>query len=315
MSGERAAFLLFIDGLGLGPPDPAVNPLVDPSLRWLTAAAGRPLAAGEWMPAAIYRARVPGGTCPAALVACDAGLGVDGLPQSATGQAAIFTGVNAPVLVGRHVNAFPTGPLRELIAARSLFRLAAAAGRRVTFINAFTPEYFAAAAAGRQRHSASTLAVLAAGLALRDLDQLRAGEAVYQDITNAALIARGHTVAPADPARAGRTAAAVAADYDLAFFEYFQTDLAGHAGGEAPGRALAVLDGFLGGLLEGLDLSRRLLVLCSDHGNIEDGRIRTHTANPVPTIFLGPAAGDAAAGVTAITGLAPAILRYLEVTP
>ncbi|MDQ7793873.1 MAG: metalloenzyme [bacterium] len=314
MSPLPAVFFLFVDGLGLGRPDPAVNPLVGGGLPWLTAIAGRSLAAGPWMPGISYRAELPGGLRPAALVACDAGLGVEGLPQSATGQAALFTGVNAAALVGRHVNAYPTGRLKDLIDSRSLFRRAAEAGRRVTFANAFSPEYFELVATRRLRHSASTLAVLAAGLVLRDLEQLRAGQAVYQDITNRALIARGHQVPLVEPAQAGRNAAAVAGGHDLTVFEYFQTDLAGHrADPAAARRVLEVLDGFLGGLLEGLDSSRHLLALAADHGNIEDLAVATHTMNPVPALFLGEGAEAAAAGVSSITDLAPAILGHLGV--
>jgi hypothetical protein len=37
----------------------------------------------------------------------DASLCVPGLPQSATGQAALLTGLNAPELMGRHIEGFP----------------------------------------------------------------------------------------------------------------------------------------------------------------------------------------------------------------
>ena len=60
----------------------------------------------------------------------DACLGVPGLPQSATGQTALFTGVNAPALVGDHVTAFPTTPLRRVIAEHSLLNRPPRPGRR-----------------------------------------------------------------------------------------------------------------------------------------------------------------------------------------
>lgn len=314
MKVVAAVFWLFVDGMGLGDPDPEVNPLVDRRLRWLPAVAGGRLAAGGWMPAIRHRVRVPGGTVEAAMVALDACLGVGGLPQSATGQAALFTGENAPGLVGRHVNAFPAGPLKDLIMRQSVFRRAAAAGRRVTFVNAFSPEYFALVEAGKLRHSASTLAMLAAGVGLRDLEALRGGEAVYQDITNCLLVERGHRLPLADPEAAGRVASRVASRYDLALFEYFQTDVAGHRGDlEEARRVVRVLDGFVGGLLASGDLAGRLLVIASDHGNVENLKVKTHTGNPVPAIFVGPGAAAVADGLSAITDLAPAILRYLGV--
>src|SRR5207249_8232782 len=60
----------------------------------------------------------------------DATLGVPGLPQSATGQATILTGVNAPRRVGRHVSAIPNRRVRELLEEDNLFRVLGRAGRR-----------------------------------------------------------------------------------------------------------------------------------------------------------------------------------------
>ena len=53
----------------------------------------------------------------------DAALGIEGLPQSATGQTALFTGVNAPQLVGMHISAFPTQDLRDTIAKHSFLNV------------------------------------------------------------------------------------------------------------------------------------------------------------------------------------------------
>ena len=314
MTAGVAVFLLFVDGLGLGEPDPEFNPVAHPDLRWLTYAAGRPLARGGWMPAVGYQVELTGRPIPATLTALDAGLGVAGLPQSATGQTTLFTGVNAAALAGGHRNGHPTGRLREVLSSRSIFRRAAEAGRRVTFVNAFTPEYFAMVEQGRLRHSATTLAVLAAGVKLRDLEDLRRGEAVYQDVTNLALQARGHDLPEADPFTAGQVAARIAAGHDLSMFEYFQTDRVGHRRDAAEtGRVLQVLDSFLGGLLSDLDLDRRLLILTSDHGNVEEVTARTHTANPVPALFLGARARETAFGLKSLTEVAPAVLACMGV--
>jgi hypothetical protein len=314
MTARAAVFLLFVDGLGLGESDPQANPIAHPDLVWLTRVAGRPLARGEWMPAVDYHVSLAGRPIPASLAALDAGLGVGGLPQSATGQTTLFTGVNAAALVGGHRNAYPTGRLKELLNSQSMFRRAAEAGRKVTFVNAFTPEYFAMVEQGKLRHSATTLAVLAAGVRLRDFEDLRRGEAVYQDITNRALQARGYDLPEADPYRAGQTAARIAAGHDLTLFEYFQTDRAGHGRDAADiQRVLRVLDSFLGGLVSDTDLDHRLLILASDHGNIEDTASRTHTANPVPALFLGAAAHETASGLRSLTQVAPAVLACLGV--
>src|SRR5512145_901748 len=101
MTTPRRIVLFFIDGLGWGPADDVANPtqtyggdlfrLPDPP------ADGQPrrLASGAW-------ARP-----------IDACLGVDGLPQSATGQTTMLTGVNAAAALGRHKEGFPGPRLRE----------------------------------------------------------------------------------------------------------------------------------------------------------------------------------------------------------
>ena len=87
---------LFIDGVGLREPaaDNPVNPEVCPALCRL-----------------FERHSVP----------IDACLSVEGLPQSATGQATMFTGVNAPIFMGRHCEGFPGPSLRKKIEEGNLF--------------------------------------------------------------------------------------------------------------------------------------------------------------------------------------------------
>jgi len=86
---------VFVDGVGIGGPGPE-NPFVDLGGPILGALAGR-------------KPELPSGV---ALAPTDATLGVAGLPQSATGQTAIFTGVNASALLGRHLWGFPNERLR-----------------------------------------------------------------------------------------------------------------------------------------------------------------------------------------------------------
>jgi 2,3-bisphosphoglycerate-independent phosphoglycerate mutase len=239
----------------------------------------------------------------------DACLGVPGLPQSATGQTALFTGVNAPALVGDHVTAFPTTPLRQVIAEHSLLKQAAEAGAQVTSANAYSDRYWAMVRQGERRLSASTLTIMAGGAPFRSLQDLLAGRAVLWDITHE--VATGHLgyeLPIVAPEEAGARLARLAAQYDLVLYESFLTDLAGH-GRVDPAWVLVRLDAFLGGILDARSPDTTLVV-CSDHGNLEDSGVKIHTTNPVPLLAFGPAAWrfhDAAA----ITDVAPAILRSL----
>jgi len=46
-----------------------------------------------------------------------------------------------------------------------------------------------------------------------------------------------------------------------------------------------------------VDLSKNLVILTSDHGNLEDLSVKTHTRNPVPTLLWGLGAADAASRI------------------
>jgi hypothetical protein len=70
------------------------------------------------------------------------------------------------------------------------------------------------------------------------------------------------------------------------------------------------VDEFLEGVLSEL-ASDTLLVVASDHGNLEDVRIG-HTLNPALGIAAGPGA-DAAAALADLRQVAPFLLRVLGV--
>ncbi len=114
----------------------------------------------------------------------DATLDMPGIPQSATGQAALWTGVNTAKALGHHLNAYPNEQLANMIKAHSIFKQLADEGCSVAFANAFTESYEDIVAQGQRSHSASTLCALAGGVRLRLRNDLLDGKAVYQVITN-----------------------------------------------------------------------------------------------------------------------------------
>jgi hypothetical protein len=224
----------------------------------------------------------------------------------------LLTGVNAPALSGRHQPYYPPVALRPLLAERSIFHQVQAIGRRATFANAFTPGYWHALATRRHRRTASVIAAVGANLRLRDLDDLRAGQALMWDITHELLRHRDPALdIPVITARqAGERLASLAHTHDLVFFECFLPDLAGH--GRLPVSVETVLewlDGLLAGLLATLR-PRDTLLLTSDHGNIEEQTVVGHTRNPVPLLVVGTAARHFAAARD-ITGVAASIIAAL----
>lgn len=297
-----SVLFVFVDGLGYGAPDPASNPLVanKPALPFL----GPLLAAPEGPPAPGEARPVRFEGCEGYLTSADACLGVPGLPQSATGQTTLLTGVNAAAFVGRHVNAYPTGRLRRLLEERNLLTLGAAAGRRVTFLNMFRPDGLELILSGRRRPSATTAAALAAGVRLRTVEDLLAGRAVYHDVTCWTIVGQHYGVPLVTPEEAARRALNVAREHDLCLYEYFLTDIAGHSREtELCSLVLGNLDRFLATCVR--DSGGRItLVLASDHGNVEDLSVGTHTANPVPVLAFGAGARSAVDGVGCITAVA-----------
>ncbi len=286
---------LFIDGIGLAPAGEQ-NPF--------TLAKGSVLAPlGREK-----RGAIPFG---GVLKPIDATLGMPGLPQSATGGASLFTGVNAARLMGRHLQGMPDERLRALLTEKGLFKRALAADRRACFANAYTPAFFDPN--GRKPHSVTTVLTLSAGLPLMTLDDLRAGRALYRDFTNGILIERGYEVEALSPEEAGVRLARLAPEYDLLLYEYFETDIAGH-GGEL---AVAVeevekLDRFLSGLLRSIDLERTAVILTSDHGNLEDMSSHIHTRNQVPLFLWGARASVLAPSVSSIIHITPALGQALR---
>lgn len=296
---------IFLDGIGIGPDHPS-NPFAANPLPAFAQLCGGAMVAGRQIDPA------PANGPQHLFRPIDATLGIDGLPQSATGQTTLFTGVNAPRLAGMHISAFPTQALRDAIAQHSFLKLAHENGHRATFANAYSPHYWQMAAKRRHRHSATTWTNIAANLPFRDFDHLARGEAVYWDITHE--IARA-SYAPdlnyVPPREAGRRLAALTARHDIVLYETFLPDLAGHRRIPwSPAETLERIDLMLQGLLETLPAEATLLIT-SDHGNLEDPTVKGHTYNPVPLIVWGPGAALFTA-VHDLTGITPAILRYLD---
>ncbi len=69
----------------------------------------------------------------------------------------------------------------------------------------------------------------------------------------------------------------------------------------------------LGELVTTWDDQAGLVVITSDHGNLEDLSTRRHTQNPVPALVIGAPADRATFmnGLHDLTGIAPAILKFL----
>ena len=277
------ALFLFIDGVGLRSPaaDNPVNPEVCPTLCRLIAAHARPI---------------------------DACLGVEGVPQSATGQATMFTGVNCPQAMGRHCEGFPGPALRKIIEGDNLFLRLKAAGRRVRFADAYLVDD-AEELAMRRFKSVTTVMALTVPETISTTDDLMADAALMQDLTRETIQDRYPDIPIIPPQRAAEHLFEIAQANDFTLYEFFQTDVSGHSMDYA--RACTVLrtyDRFLATLVRFTEAAGITLVMTSDHGNIEAIGSRGHTCNPVPFIALGPKERSLRDAVASLKDVTPALL-------
>src|SRR5207244_2207653 len=187
------------------------------------------------------------------LAVTDACLGVNGRPQSASGQTTILTGINAPAMIGYHKQGFPNQALLDIIREHSIFKQLSEAGvKPIAFANTYTRRFFAS----RPRWiSATTAAVEAAGLRFNIVEDLKAGRALYHDFTNAMLIEHGEEISLRTPEKAAEVLAGIVAANRFTLYEYFITDKIGHAQDhEAARRVLPQLARLIRSLLANLDL-------------------------------------------------------------
>ncbi|WP_312563078.1 metalloenzyme [Anaerospora sp.] len=295
--------MLFIDGLGLGQNDAERNPLVRFSPHFFKKLFGEPLTIGL---GTVYRPEV-------CLVPTDACLGVDGLPQSATGQTAIFTGVNAAQVMGRHIPGFPGPALAGIVQEHGIMRQLADRGYKVTSANMYSPDYQELVRQRKRRHSVTTLVIMGAGIGLPSLPEMQQGQAVCQDLTNEVLLPFAMPgISAITPTEAGRRLVELAEQHHFTMFEYFQTDRYGHKQNWiAAERVVNQLDEFLLAVQSSASADT-LIIITSDHGNFEDLSVKTHTRNPVPTIIIGSRCQEVAAQIRSLTDITPAILTLFK---
>ena len=301
---------LFLDGVGLGADDPSTNPFASTPMPHLeTLLNGHRLLQNE--------TAFPIDTPRATLIPVDACLGITGRPQSASGQATLLTGKNVPALIGEHYGPKPNAAIRKILKNGNLFHRFQQAGYRASLLNAFPQGYFQAIESGRRLPGAVAMAARNAQIPLKTQEDLLNGEALSADFT-----AQGwwdHLKLPGTPIltprEAGIRLAELSAKVEFSFFEYWISDYTGHKRNfEAAQSLLSTFDQVLGGLLAAWEDASGLILITSDHGNLEDLSTRKHTRNPVPALVIGDPAlrRDFVAKLRDLSDIAPAILRCFQ---
>lgn len=296
---------IFLDGVGVGKTVKS-NPFISADMPFLTGIVNGPLC----MENQIIREDL-------IFKGIDAQLNIKGLPQSATGQTALLTGINAPAQLGFHFPAFPNETLIDIIKKHNIFTRLKSINRNPCFANAYTKEYFELVEEGKREHSVTTHCLLASRTPFKTVSDLIAGKAVYWDITNKHLNDRIYknelykSIKLITPIEAGKNLATLAGEYDFTLFESFLPDKLGHKGRpEEITGFLQMIDSFIQSVAHSMN-SDCTLIISSDHGNIEDISAPGHTYNPAIFIALGPGC-QAFKSVENITEIAEPVLELLK---
>lgn len=217
----------------------------------------------------------------------DANLEVEGLPQSGTGQTTLFTGKNASKVIGKHFGPYPHSGIKPLLKKESVFHGVQELGKKPYFMNAYPPVFFEYAKK-RNRWSCTTLMTKSADLKLHSTEEVRQEKALTAEIVQNAWRERLDIDIPKITATdAAQRLLNVVPDHDLVLYEYYLTDKAGHnQKHEDAERVLKPLDEFLLHIINH-KRSEDVLVITSDHGNLEDLSTKTHTRNEVPLFVMG----------------------------
>lgn len=292
--------LFFIDGIGLGSKNSQINPFACYPVPYFQVHGGEnsfPIAGS--------------------LFETDPFMGVSGLPQSATGQTAIFTGYNAPQICGRHVSGFPSFSLRPYLLEKSILKLTKQAGFRSALINTYTQDYLSKIfdKRGMRLMSATTMMNYGAENDFFTIEDFLEERSLYMDITGWFLQQQGLINEQISAKAAGRRLVNISHAYDLIVFEYFLTDKVGHDGNMyLAKKILQHLSDFLDGVWEELNVEKQLFIMTSDHGNFEDLSTFSHTKNLVGSIAYGKQAEWFAQNSFALHDIARNILLLKNIT-
>ncbi|MBF0224753.1 MAG: phosphoglyceromutase [Desulfobacterales bacterium] len=274
---EKIIFI-FLDGIGLGFPN-NFNPFYLYPMNKLESLIGCSISHNAF--------NQKNGSVIKSIDAC---LDVKGIPQSqsATGQTALFTGINASKILGYHLMAYPDKILTDIIFKHNILKKTNEKGKKALFANAYDLDrYFSLIKKKKIRHSATTLSTISAGIPFRNLEDLKEGKAVYWDITNKTLAPIHRDIDIINGETAGKRIAQLTYEFDLILFESFMPDILGHKKSITnAGLFLGVLDQFIYGIISNIE-KNVTVIISSDHGNMEDLSTGLHTLNPVPLIAIG----------------------------
>ncbi|MGJ3240788.1 MAG: hypothetical protein ACFE0Q_18925 [Anaerolineae bacterium] len=302
---SKHILFIFVDGIGLGLDDPDSNPFARAEMPTLTA-----LTAGQrWLQGNIRHE-----TSRTTFIPTDPRLGVAGRPQSGSSQAVILTGRNVPQMLGRHYGPLPNKPIRELLDETNFFTTVRQQGDQAALISAYPPQRLAGINSGKRLPSSVQYAAIASGQQLFSTPEVMAETALTPEYTGYPWRDQLKLldIPIFDPYAAGHKLVEISRHYRFAFHSNWMTDYIGHRGTlEQAVTMLETFDQVMAGVLDAWDDDEGLVIVTSDHGNMEDMSHGKHTENDVPALIIGGDHGEFAKGLSCLTDFVPRMNAFL----
>ena len=296
--------MVFLDGVGIGKKDYQFNPFFKYGFQTFEKTFGA-------IPS-LENLRLTNGK--SFLFPTDATLGVEGLPQSGTGQASLFCGFNAAKFAGKHFGPFPFSTTIPILQKDNILVYFKKKYKSSYFANGYPIVFFDYINSGKSRLSVTSLTCRLSGIRLNRVSDVRRGKALTAELTNERWNQKlGYKLKVIKPKTAARRLLRIAENYKFTLYEYYLTDHLGHLRlSNEFEKLFNEIDEFLLTLLSEVDPNKMTLIICSDHGNIEDISVKMHTRNPALTISSGKSAKKIAESVKDISQMKNAIIRYCK---
>lgn len=305
MSQKQHILFLFVDGIGLGDDDPSTNPFSVANMpNLLTLSNGK-----RWLKNTGKQSNHRANFIPT-----DPRLGIEGRPQSGSSQAVILTGKNVPQMLGRHYGPLPNEPIRHLLDSENFFMTVNQHGGKAGLLSAYPPRRLDGIESGKRLPSSIQYAAIAAGQSLFAKEDVIVGKALTAEYTTESWQTHlGIENLPDYSAEeAGKKLVQLSRNYDFAFHSHWMTDWVGHRGTMKQAVALLELfDKVMEGILAEWKDDEGLILITSDHGNMEEIGNRKHTENDVPTLVIGRDKDRFTEGFEQLLDFVPRMERYL----
>lgn len=180
--------------------------------------------------------------------------------------------------------------MKNIINRTNIFKSLYEKGFKVSNVNVYRDDYLKMMLDINNRKirpSVTSVMSMSIKLKFRCIREFNQGLGVYHDITGEKLFEEGYINNMISEKQAAKVVSDLLENHDVLLFEHFMCDIIGHKKDMKLALSeLEKIDNFLGGLINFIDLKNNVIFITSDHGNIEDLSVKTHTNNLVPTIII-----------------------------